>query len=273
MNNEELNTALYEKMSNEQNKFRDWLLEQSPQDILDCAYRYVIQEDILLSMEDNNLSDEQAKMLIESKNPLYDVYMAFENISSTVHMESIWDCIESHADSLIDLQKEKDCYPLYRESAIYAREHGELDKYSASRKANIACKEAIENAIHENYRDNRLDTACVRAVIERFGIDRVEYVLANTVQYKDWDERFSRSNREWAKTIPVVTDRNDIIGDRRTAFVVDTHTGLTDLFVSAFRSEQQKMREAPARMSIYDQLRQPLPPRSSPPKGKTGMER
>ena len=115
---------------------------------------------------------------------------------------------------------------------------------------------------------NRLDSSCVKPIIDRFGIDRVEYVLANTVQYKDWDERFSSSNRAWAKIIPVVTDGNEFLGDRRTAFVVDTHSGLTDLFVTAFRKEQQKLMEAPPRMSIYERLRQPVPQTTAPKKDK-----
>lgn len=153
--------------------------------------------------------------------------------------------------------------PLYRQSATYAHEHNELDAYRASRQANIACKEAIEDAIRENYRDNRLDTSCVKTIMDRFGMDRVEYVLANTVQYKDWDERFSRSNREWAKTIPIVTDGNEFIGDRRTAFVVDrSHSGLTDLFITAFRKEvrqAEQAQEKPKRDSVLAMLAQPIP--------------
>lgn len=38
MSNEEMNTALYEKMSAEQGKFRDWLLTQPPEEILNHAY-------------------------------------------------------------------------------------------------------------------------------------------------------------------------------------------------------------------------------------------
>lgn len=38
----------------------------------------------------------------------------------------------------------KDTTPIYFHSAAYAREHGELDQYRASYKANIACKEATE---------------------------------------------------------------------------------------------------------------------------------
>lgn len=272
MDNEELNTALYKKMSAEQETYRSWLLKQPPEVILDKAYEYAAREDLLLSLEYNELSDKQAQALLDSDDAMKEVFTAFE-CRETGYMDEVFSCVESAAASLVREKQLADQFPLYRESATYAREHSELDDYRASRKANIACKEAIENAIRENYLDNRLDTSCVRAVIERFGVDRVEYVLANTVQYKDWDERFSRSNREWAKTVPIVTDGNDILGDRRTAFVVDTHSGLTDLFVRAFRSEQQKMRETPSRLSIYDQLRQPLPQRSSPSKSKTGMDR
>lgn len=41
-------------------------------------------------------------------------------------------------------------------SGAYAREHDELEQYRASYKANVACKEAIEAAIRDNYRDNCL---------------------------------------------------------------------------------------------------------------------
>ena len=38
----------------------------------------------------------------------------------------------------------KDTTQLYIYPASYVREHGELEQYRASYKANIACKEAIE---------------------------------------------------------------------------------------------------------------------------------
>jgi hypothetical protein len=75
--------------------------------------------------------------------------------------------------------------PIYLQSGAFAREHGELDTFRASYKANVACKDAIENAIAENYRDNRLNTAGAHSVIEQFGMERTMMVLANTVQHKD----------------------------------------------------------------------------------------
>ena len=38
MTNEELNTALYEKMFVEQDKYRAWLLSQPPEDMLNQTY-------------------------------------------------------------------------------------------------------------------------------------------------------------------------------------------------------------------------------------------
>ena len=51
--------------------------------------------------------------------------------------------------------------PVYKHPAAYAREHDELAAYRASNQANAACKEAIEAAIRDHYRDNRLDTVAV----------------------------------------------------------------------------------------------------------------
>ena len=88
----------------------------------------------------------------------------------------------------------KDTTPIYFHSATYAHEHGELDQYRASHKANIACKEAIEQAIADNYRDNRLGSACVQQVLQQFDYGRIFYVLANTVRQKDYDGRISRDS-------------------------------------------------------------------------------
>ena len=62
--------------------------------------------------------------------------------------------------------------PVYKHPASYAREHDELAAYRASNQANAACKEAIEAAIRDHYRDNRQDAAAVDQVVQQFGYDR-----------------------------------------------------------------------------------------------------
>ena len=79
--------------------------------------------------------------------------------------------------------------PVYKHTAAYAREHTELAAYRASNQANTACKDAIEAAIRDHYRDNRLDTAAVDQVVQQFGYDRAFHILAITVCQADWDRR------------------------------------------------------------------------------------
>ena len=70
MTNEELNTALYEKMFAEQETYRAWLLSQPPEEILNHAYEYTVREDILMSLEYHDLPDAQAKALLNRPFPL-----------------------------------------------------------------------------------------------------------------------------------------------------------------------------------------------------------
>ena len=140
MTNEERNTALYQKMFAEQEKFRDWLKGQPPEEILNHAYEYTIREDILMSLEYHDLSDAQAEALMKSPSPLADVFRDFEK-RETDHMETIWDCLESRADMLLEEQRRAlRETPVYPFPASYAQEHGELEQYRASSRANIACK-------------------------------------------------------------------------------------------------------------------------------------
>ena len=74
MNTNDLNTALYEKMAAEQDKYRDWLKSQPPEEILHHTYEYTVREDIVMAMEELELTDAQAQALLESPSPLADVY-------------------------------------------------------------------------------------------------------------------------------------------------------------------------------------------------------
>ena len=99
MNTNDLNTALYEKMAAEQDKFRDWLKSQPPEEVLNHAYEYTIREDIVMAIEELELTDTQAQALLESSLPLADVYRYFEKLE-TGHMDVIRDSIENRADDV-----------------------------------------------------------------------------------------------------------------------------------------------------------------------------
>lgn len=272
MNQEQLNTALYEKMAAEQNEYRDWLKSQSPEEILSHAYEYSMREDMVMAMEELDLTEAQAEALLKSPSPLADIYKAWDK-TETNHMDDIRDVIENRADKVIRGEQETLLHtPVYLQSGVYARDHGELDTFRASYQANVACRDAIDRAISENYHDNRLDTRSIyREVVGKFGAERVKHVLATTIQHKDWDQRFSRENRAWAQTVPMEASFGSRENDHSVYYVVDrSHPGLTDLFVSRFREEQAKEKDQPQKESILGKLKRPLPePAPQPGKDKS----
>ena len=100
MTNEELNTALYKKMFAEQEQYKEWLLTQPPDEILNHAYEYTTREDILLSLENNDLTDTPAKALMKSPTPLGDVFKKLESWEIG-HMEDVWNAMESRANEVL----------------------------------------------------------------------------------------------------------------------------------------------------------------------------
>lgn len=128
--------------------------------------------------------------------------------------------------------------PIYRETANYAYEAGEMEAYRASLAANEECRRAIEAAISSNYGDNRLDAdAAVKSVLEQFSPERVRYVLANTIQKKDFDGRIPQPLKEWAKSV-------EVCPENASRFLVDRpNPGLTALFADAFRQQTEPQKE------------------------------
>ena len=106
MANPDLLTKLYQRMSAEQEQYRNWLLGQPPGVILDHAAEYTIWEDIVMEMEELELTGAQTKALLKSKTPLADVYKEW-NKTETHHMDDVRDVIEARADAVIQAEKEK----------------------------------------------------------------------------------------------------------------------------------------------------------------------
>ena len=89
MNNEKLNTALYQKMEREQDKYCKWLVQCPPEEILSHAYEYAVEE--------LNLPDDQAMALLKQRGPLDDVFKDFSKLE-TDYMETVRGAIESCAE-------------------------------------------------------------------------------------------------------------------------------------------------------------------------------
>ena len=124
--------------------------------------------------------------------------------------------------------------PLYVCSLSQAVRSNEGDLWRESYKENCDCARAIEKAINENYHDNRLDD-CVKPIIEQYGFNRVNWVLANTVKQHKEDGRLSEENKKWAKDFHIP------IEDVNWHFSVESHPGLTNLFINDARRAWQEL--------------------------------
>ncbi len=134
----------------------------------------------------------------------------------------------------------KDNFPyLYPYSLCDAKKRDELDLWRESHRENIACKKAIEDAIHRDFDGMYLKEDCAKSVIEQYGFRRVAWVLSNTLQQKDWGGRFSPANKEWAAKIyiPRNTDYDHTID-----YMVESHPAVLDGFVSEYRKAVQQLR-------------------------------
>ncbi len=164
-----------------------------------------------------------------------------------------WKAVEKRIRKLI--QEDKYLSPKGKEAyAEYKEEQAqkELEKAQAKieRDTKAACKDAIERTIAEKFDGRRLPKDTAEEVIKEYGIDRVSYVLANTVAHKQQDARLSDENKEWAKEIEpyAMWENRDMI--------VDTHTAVLNGFINQARRyiehEKELAAQAQAQNDISD---------------------
>jgi hypothetical protein len=121
--------------------------------------------------------------------------------------------------------------PIYFNSAEIAIKNNELDLYRESKQKNIDCANAIDKAVKENYKGDflyDLKTA-VKSVIDEFGFDRINFVLASDLKNRDYDGRFSDENKKWARTFYFPQN------EENTHFAINTHPAILDGFIDRLR--------------------------------------
>ena len=140
---------------------------------------------------------------------------------------------------------------LYPYSAKEARERNELSLWRESHRANIACRDAIEDAIRRSFDGMHLYKDCITPVLDEYGYKRTAWVLANTLHELKWDGRFSPANRQWAEKIYIPTD---LI--HNSDFVVRSHPAVLDGFVSFYRKAVQALNLFGAEHCVGDRAEQ-----------------
>ena len=128
-------------------------------------------------------------------------------------------------------------YPsLYLSSLTYAMEHGNVDAYLDSRKLNLDCRRAIEEAVGANFDGYHLKSDAAVGVVDTYGPERVSYVLACTVQHLENDGRFSRDTKEWASSFAIPENVSRGV-DHNGDYVVSSHPAVLERFIRLAREE------------------------------------
>ena len=237
MNTNDLNTALYEKMAAEQDKYRDWLKSQPPEEILKHTYEYTVREDILMAMEELDLPQSRAAALLASPSPLADVYKEFSDREI------------SYMDVVRDEHRTAGRGGAGRPAGTAALPARRRLCPRTGRPGFVPGVPPRQHRLQGGHRGVHFGTLPGQPagqgrgaqVIEQFGYTRTLYVLANTVQQKEWDERFSPANKTWARTVDIPPNPDGFGGERNLDFVVDSHSGLVDLFLSQARQDYLRL--------------------------------
>ena len=94
---EGLNSTLYRKMFESQEKFKRGLMLQPSEKILETAYEYVKREDLLSSLEYNDLEHDEVVAMLSLEDPLssaFDWYENHLNNTSGTDIDRAWSAIE-----------------------------------------------------------------------------------------------------------------------------------------------------------------------------------
>lgn len=199
-----------------------------------------IAEEIFYLMEHNEYGDSVAAVIVNADGEL--VAQELENGFERGAMEAIHEYLAGKGIAWEPEAKEteasekKSYPPVYRNTLAYAAEHGAADEYLDSRKLDIDCKRAVEEAIRSHFDGMHLAHDVVDGVLEEYGTERLSFVLACTVQYKETDGRFSRDTKEWAKSIPIPENMGRGI-DLNYDYVVESHPAVLDGFIGLAREK------------------------------------
>lgn len=133
-------------------------------------------------------------------------------------------------------------------------EHGRADDYLESRKRNLDCKKAIEDAIRKNFDGMHLFHDAAREVLKEYGTERVVFILANTVQHLEHDGRFSIGNKAWAKGYEIPENINR--GMDMNADYLRSIEGGEEQNYSFIDGNKNNCKKKKGRVSVLAKLRQ-----------------
>ena len=158
-----------------------------------------------------------------------------------------WNVVEKRLRELIKEDKYlspqgKENYKAYKEEQAEKARQRELSRLEHGQR--LECKKDIDALIAEKFNGFVLPRNTADEIIDKYGIDCVEFVLANTVTHFDYDGRFSRNNKDWAKDIVAENEweNNDLILSSHPA-VLDGFTNQARRYINVLWEKEKEAQE------------------------------
>ena len=242
---DELETKLYEKMSQENEAFLAEMKMKSPDEIISRAYEIACRDNLLMLFEDEtSLSERQLAVLTEFEHPLSQLYTDWLS-RDTDEMDAFRDSIACCADDVLRKRVEEKyrdpAQPIYPNTRSEAMVRGEVFEWMASRDRTLTCAGTFEKDATNAYNDGKLP-AFLKEWTAAYGKDRCMFVLACTMRQRTGDERFYLPEREAAAKFKAQMDR---VSNRIDDYAVNTHSCIVNAAMECLaRPERSKEKSA-----------------------------
>ena len=134
---------------------------------------------------------------------------------------------------------------IYMKSFDEAVADGEVKLYHADMAKCTECANAIDKAIDNCYKGEYIYDikGAVQSAVADFGLERVKFVTAIHIYNSEWDGRFSKTNKEWAKAIEIPH-----IKEYKYVFM-KSHSTVIDGFADRLREYAE--RQEPQKIGSY----------------------
>lgn len=221
---DELETRLYERMSQENKAFLTEMKAKSPDEIISHAYEIACRDNLLMLFEDEtSLSEQQLAVLNEFERPLSQLYTDWLS-RDTDEMDAFRDSIACCADDILRKRVEEKyrdpAQPIYPNTRSEAMARGEVFEWMASRDRTLTCAGTFEKGATNAYNDGKLP-AFLKEWTNTYGRDRCMFVLACTMRQRTGDERFYPPARQAAGRFAALQKQ---MGGHTDIYAVDNHS-------------------------------------------------
>ncbi len=121
---------------------------------------------------------------------------------------------------------------LYRNSYKEAVKNDEVKYWRLSYADNVACASFLDEKVAESFDGKHLPTEdIIKEACEKYGIERVGWVIANTVRENSHDSRFRLETQSWARTAFYIPPE-----ETNGEFVLNSHSELINGLANAYRN-------------------------------------